>query len=70
MSVVRKNGETRRGQRGSQSGVATVISAMRAKWVHGIGANDKRFGRPAPHDRHKRKMLAIFSSLPGVVLAR
>ena len=70
MSVVRINGDMRRAQSCSPSGVVTIVSAMRAKWVHGISVNDKRFSRVAPHDRHKRKILAIFSSLPGVVLTR
>jgi hypothetical protein len=69
-SVVLKNGEMRPAQKDSQSRVATVISAIRAKWVHGINANDKRFGRHARQDKHNREMLAIFSSLPGVVLTR
>ena len=37
--VVRKNGETRRGQNGSQNAVPTVVSAVRAKRVHGIGVD-------------------------------
>jgi hypothetical protein len=69
VSVVRINGDMRRAQSCSPSGVVTIVSAMRAKWVHGISVNDKRFSRVAPHDRHKRKILAIFSSFPSVVLA-
>jgi hypothetical protein len=69
VSVVRIKGNMRLAQSCSQSGIITIVSAMRAKWVHGIIVNDMRFGSRAPYNRHNRKIFAIFSSLSGVILA-